>query len=206
MKYECPDCQGHAEIEGDYHGEALPCPHCSATVQFFPVETSAPPLLVATSNPPVGGSAPIVSTGEQDAAETAAVLEQVRRYCTPDESILRLVVQSKLMSASLKPDVIAVTSRRLIILYRGLMSCRMCDALWIDVADVTSEERMLGAVVSVRVVNGQIARLEKLPKEAARELYRLCQTREETMRAARYAQQVHVAAASAARINVNVNR
>jgi DNA-directed RNA polymerase subunit RPC12/RpoP len=204
MKYACSQCDGHVELEGDYSGQEMVCPHCQATVQFRELTLD----VVTGAQPPILGGVSLnqVAGPDQDTAVVAQVVEQLRGYCTPDESVLRVVVQSKLMAVSIKPDLIAATTRRIIILRRGLFSCQMWDALWVDVYDVEIAESITGATLSVTKTSSYGARLDKLPKLAAREFYRFCQSREEVMRAVRYAQQIQTAAAGAARVNVNIKQ
>ena len=46
MKYSCPACGGHVEMER-YNGEALCCPHCTDVVCFEPIRTPAAPPIIA---------------------------------------------------------------------------------------------------------------------------------------------------------------
>jgi hypothetical protein len=204
MKYCCPQCNGHVELDGEYAGQGIICPHCQATVQFQELSMD----IVTGAQPTILQGVPLneVAGPDQDVAGVAAVMDQLRGYCTSDESVLRVVVQSKLMSVSIKPDLIAATTRRIIILRRGVFSCQMWDALWVDVHDVEIAESITGATLSVTKTNSYGARLDKLPKAAARDFYRFCQSKEELMRAVRYAQRIQTAAAGAARVNVNINQ
>lgn len=203
MKYACPQCLGHMVLDEPYDNQPIACPHCQASVilQSFEVATvAAPPVSTAVESialPEIAGPA-------QSLEAVASVLNTLRSYCTTAESIFRVVVQSKLLSVSLKPDCVAATSRRLIILHRGLISVKMWDALWIDVADVRIEESLTGATLIIVTTSGAGASLDRLPKPAAREFYRFCQSREEEMRVARYAARVHLAQAAASKVNVNV--
>lgn len=205
MKYSCSDCLGHIEMDDLYDGQTVVCPHCSANVQLQPVLESDGDLVTAPPMIPGSTLADIAGPG-QPLDAVASVLPQLRGYCTEGEEVMRVVVQSKLMAATLKPDLIAATNRRLIILRRGFFSCKMWDGLWIDVSDVKVEESITGATVTVRLVNGTWSSLDRLPKEAARSLYRHCQSMEEQMRVARYAQNLQAVSMGAAKVNVNIGR
>lgn len=207
MKYSCANCSGHAEIE-HYDNTALTCPHCQTAAIFRPLDESLAIAVVQDEAPPppvLGTVSLIEMSGRDQSPETvASAINQLATYCTGQEIVLRVVVQSRIMSISVKPDIIAATNRRIIILHRGIFSRQMWDSLWIDIADVRIEEKLTGATISVSMVNGNGATLDHLPKESAREFYRFCQSREEEMRVVRYAQRIHTAAAGAAKVNVNI--
>ncbi|MGN6556065.1 MAG: PH domain-containing protein [Verrucomicrobiota bacterium] len=208
MKYSCPTCLGHVELDGHYSGEIYSCPHCQSEVQFQAITCPPPIPLEGTLPPPVISSLTLVEIAgpDQQLDQVGEALTQLTGYCTAEERIMKLVVQSRLMSVSIKPDIIAATNRRLIILKRGMFSCKMWDALWIDVANVQIQEQLTGALISVQLVSGEASYMDKLPKTAARDLYRFCQSHEEMMRAARHAHRLHAASAAAMRVNVNVER
>jgi hypothetical protein len=204
-------------MDGVYGGEVMACPHCSQAVQFVadppPVEgnaTLAPKALDHTVGalPPVMGQIPLAEMAgrDQDLGVVAGAVAELASYCTESESVLRLVVQSKLMSVSLRPDLVAATNRRIIMLSRGLFSRKMWDSLWVDVHDVQIYESITGASISVTKTNANGARLDKLPKQSAREFYKFCQTREEQMRQVRREHQLQSAAAGASKVMVNVQR
>lgn len=193
-------------MDGDYDGQAVECPHCHVAVRLEPINSL--PELATGAVPPVLDGIPVaeLAGSDQDVGVVTEVLSQVKGYCTDAETVLRLVVQSKLMAATIKPDVIVATNRRMIILDRSLFATKMWDALWVDIGNVQIEESITGATISVVKTNGQIVRLDKLPKASARELYRLCQSKEELMRTVRYAQNINAAQAGASKINLNVGR
>ena len=202
MKYSCSECLGHVELDDVYDGSEVACPHCAATVLLTPVD------VVQGAPPPVLNKVSLVGMADTDQAlgDVAKALTLLSRYCTPSETVLRVVLQSKLMSVSLVPDLIAASNRRVIVLRRGIFSCQMWDAAWIDVADIQVAESFTGATLLVRLVNGATTSLERLPKDSAREFYRFCQTVEEEMRVARYSQTLQVASAGASKVNVNIGR
>ncbi len=189
-------------MEGTYAGESLTCPHCQQQTQFSTLPPSIP--AVATT-PPLERSKPSDLAGTDQPPEiVAGCLSQLQNYLTSGEEVSVLAIQSRLMAITLKPDLIAATNRRIIILRRGLFSCQMLDSLWIDVADVTVQESITGATLMVRQTTGATLSIDKLNKDAARKLYRFCQENEEFMRVARYQQKLQASAASAARVNVNL--
>lgn len=206
MKLECPECRGRVEIDGAYDFQTVAqCPHCSRGVVFAGMGECA---VAAAGEPPVMAreSRSIVELAAgQDIGEVTAALAELKEYCTPGEEVVAVALQSRLMAGLSKPDVVAVTDRRLIVLARSMFGCRMMDALWIDVADVQIKESITGASIHASLVNGRAFVIEKLNKVAARSLYRVCQGREEEMRVRRHAHQLHHAAAGAAKINVNLN-
>lgn len=190
MRYTCPACLGAVEIDGMYEGQEMGCPHCNTSVVFKAEAAlvSAPPKM----------EYPALAHGAD-----AEAIGQVRSYCTEGEHLMHVVAQSKVVG--FKPDIIAATDRRLLILRRGLLSQVLWDVLWIDVADVKISESIFGAEIAVHTTQGRVEVVGKLPKEPARSLYRYCQAGEEQMRAARHASRLATLAAGAGRINVSVN-
>lgn len=215
MKFSCPDCAGHVLCEAPYDGAPVVCPHCAATVALLPLPDA--PLAQLLPAPDAAALPPVLAgSSQRSLAELAGpnqpldlvaqMLTLVARYLTPGEHVMRIVVQSKLMSLSLVPDLVAATTRRLIIVRRGIFSCQLWDALWIDIADVQVSESFSGATLLVRLVTGAAATLDRLPKDAARDFYRFCQAAEEQMRLERYGQRAALAAAGASQVNVQVGR
>lgn len=51
MKYSCPSCAGHVEIDS-YTNQALTCPHCQQAVQFVPMQ-GQPPVIPRPPAQPV---------------------------------------------------------------------------------------------------------------------------------------------------------
>jgi hypothetical protein len=200
MKYSCLECGGHIEVDEALSDGSVACPHCQASSQFVLVSPDG------GSPPPILGELSVAEVVGADQCEQAvlAAVDQVRGFCTAQEKVLRAIVQSRVLSLSIKPDVVAATNRRLIVLRRGVFSCRMWDALWVDVLDVKIEERLTGAVLSIRLTNGQFTQVEHLPKESARKFYQYCQQSEEAMRMVRFGYQIAATSAGAARVNVNV--
>jgi hypothetical protein len=191
-------------VDGEYANQEMACPHCADVVRFQELSLD----IVTGAAPPVMGAVPFaeLSGPDQDPSTVNAVIAQLQRYCNPEESILKLAIQSRLMSVSIMPDAIAATTRRIIILSRGVFSTQMWDALWVDIYDVQISESITGATISVTRTNGAGAMLGKLPKTSARNFYRFCQSKEELMRSVRFAQRIQTAAAGAARVNVNIER
>ena len=203
MKYGCPNCNGHVEIE-EYNDSSIGCPHCGMQVIFTPMHVPTPPPLVPVPQLAAPNAAELAAG--QPVEEVTSAMRHLEQYCTQGEIVAGIALQNRIMTAGMTPDLIACTGRRIILLVRGVFGCKMMDALWIDVCDVRIEEGIIGASIRVSLVNGTAYIIEKLHKPAARAFYRLCQAREEEMRVARNAHLLQRAAAGAARINVNVDR
>lgn len=204
MTYSCPECNGHVEFDGDYSGESFGCPHCQREVRFVAIPPPVIPCAESAVELLRPGLAELAGS-DQPPQVVAACLTQLQNYLTRQEEVLAVAIQSRVMAVTVKPDIVAATNRRMIVLRRGLFSCQMMDALWIDVADVRVEETLTGGCVTIQRTNGSQIVIDKLNKEAARKLYRFCQEKEELMRVARHALNLQTAAAGAARINVNVD-
>src|SRR5688572_17779798 len=127
MKYQCSACFGNVEMDGQYDGQVLECPHCRAAVTFQVINALTPPpvqtvtfdeVVPASAAAPVSGAISITEIAGPDQApeDITAALEQLKGFCTGEETVLRVVVQSKLTSMKLKPAIVAATTRRIIIL------------------------------------------------------------------------------------------
>jgi hypothetical protein len=165
----------------------------------IPVEAERAAPLVIDMPPPIPRSAEpwrqFVADG-QDPATVARLFESVRQILTSNEQLLYIGVQKKPVM-NVKPDAVALTSRRVIVYFAKLIGTSFEDFQWIDLVDAKLTEGMLGATLTFRHVNGREVSIDYLPKQQARALYRIAQEQEEAARANRRAHHLEDARAAA---------
>ncbi|WP_182868574.1 PH domain-containing protein [Rhodopirellula sp. JC639] len=109
------------------------------------------------------------------------LLTRVEKICTNSETPEYIAVQHLPSLAS--PDAIVLTDRRVIIFRsKTLGRVNMVDVPWLDVSDIHISEGIVGATIHVTGNNGHTEKIDHLPKEQARSVYRVGQEREEIMR------------------------
>lgn len=121
-----------------------------------------------------------ISDGQSPKA-VGKLLTRVEKICTDSEKLEYIAVQH--LPAIASPDAIVLTDRRVII-FRGkaLGRMNMVDVPWLDVTDIHISEGIVGASLHVSARNGHTEKIDHLPKEQARSVYRVGQEREEVMR------------------------
>lgn len=109
------------------------------------------------------------------------LLSRVEGLCTDSETAEYVAVQHLPSIAS--PDAIVLTNHRVIV-FRGKSLGRMnfVDVPWYDVQDIHISEGIIGASLIVRGMNGHQEKIDHLPKDQARSVYRVGQDREQQMR------------------------
>lgn len=105
---------------------------------------------------------------------------------TTGEEILYIATQKKPL-VNLLPDCIAITNKRVLFFTPANLglSIKFVDFVWKDVIDVTTKEEIIGAVFSIKAINGAEMGVDYLPKIQARKLYQYAQERKESEREAR---------------------
>src|SRR6218665_3334083 len=123
---------------------------------------------------------------QQDPATVEKVYSRLVDLLTTGEEILYIAVQKKPL-VNLLPDCIAITNKRILFFTPANLglSIKFVDFVWKDVVDVTTKEEIIGAVFSVKTVNGAEMGVDYLPKVQARKLYQYAQERKESEREAR---------------------
>src|SRR5262245_61876469 len=118
MQYPCPNCHVEFLVEESDGAKSVTCPHCKQQVSA----PAVPALLTLPTLAPKreAGQELMELAGEQSMDVVTKVLEDLRKYCTESETILALAVQLRMLSG-IKPDVMAATDRRLIILKRKIL-------------------------------------------------------------------------------------
>lgn len=123
---------------------------------------------------------------QQDAAAVEKVYTRLVDLLTTGEEILYISVQKKPL-VNLFPDCIALTNKRVLFFTPANLglSIKFIDFVWKDVVDVYTKEEIIGAVFTVKTVNGAEMGVDYLPKVQARKLYQYAQERKEAEREAR---------------------
>ena len=101
------------------------------------------------------------------------------------------------------PDCVVATSRRFMVVRQkifGRMSFQ--DFLWVDLRDAKLREGVMSAEVSFSTTDGQVVKIDYLPKVQARKVYSYCQQREEAARELRRERQLEDKRAAANSVNV----
>ncbi|MBE9584359.1 PH domain-containing protein [Mucilaginibacter sp. JRF] len=123
---------------------------------------------------------------QQDAAAVEKVYTRLVDLLTTGEEILYIAVQKKPL-VNLFPDCIALTNKRVLFFTPANLglSIKFIDFVWKDIVDVHTKEEIIGAVFTVKTVNGAEMGVDYLPKVQARKLYQYSQERKEAEREAR---------------------
>ncbi|RYE28428.1 MAG: hypothetical protein EOP42_16865 [Sphingobacteriaceae bacterium] len=99
------------------------------------------------------------------------------------EEIIYIAVQKKPL-VNITPDCVAITNKRIFFFTAANLglSIKFIDFVWKDVIEVRIKEELLGAVFSIKTLNGAETSVDFLPKVQARKLYQYGQEREQTER------------------------
>jgi hypothetical protein len=123
---------------------------------------------------------------EQDPKTVEKVYSRLTDLLTTGEEILYIAVQKKPL-VNILPDCIALTNKRVLFFTPANLglSIKFVDFVWKDIVDVYTKEEIIGAIFSIKAVNGAEMGVDYLPKVQARKLYQYAQERKESEREAR---------------------
>jgi len=123
---------------------------------------------------------------EQDPKAVEKVYMRLVDLLTTGEEVLYIAVQKKPL-VNLFPDCIAITNKRILFFTPANLglTLKFVDFVWKDIVDVATKEELIGAIFSVRTLNGAEMGVDYLPKVQARKLYQYAQERKEEEREAR---------------------
>lgn len=111
----------------------------------------------------------------QEPDVVAELYQNLSHIMASGEKIFYLAHQKKRMMKS-RPDVVAVTNERLIIVRQGLGGNRTEDYLWKNVVTVHMKEGLMGNTFSITDTNDHVIQVDDLPKP---QLEKLCQFAQE---------------------------
>jgi hypothetical protein len=130
------------------------------------------------------------------------ILERVSSILTSQESVEYIAVQAKPVQVA--PDCIVCTNRRLIIFRQKILGqMEFTDDRWLELHDAHIKEGMMFAEISITNLQGKQIRIDYLPKNQARRVYRIAQEREEEMIELRRKRSMEETQAGASNIVVN---
>ncbi len=141
---------------------------------------------------------------QQDAAAVEKVYTRLVDLLTTGEEILYIAVQKKPL-VNLFPDCIALTNKRVLFFTPANLglSIKFIDFVWKDIVDVYTKEEIIGAVFTVKTVNGAEMGVDYLPKVQARKLYQYAPERKEAEREARRLRELEEKRAESGSVNID---
>jgi len=125
--------------------------------------------------PPASGD--IADVNEMDA------LKSLQGVLTTGEKVLFYAIQRRLFALISRRVLVAATSGRIIVIYRGLLGgFSMQDYRWQDIADSKISSGVFGADLFLVLIGGRSCMINGLRKEQATALYRHAQAEEQSWR------------------------
>jgi DNA-directed RNA polymerase subunit RPC12/RpoP len=193
IKFSCPHCGAHLEVDEQAAGMTVDCPHCNRSLVIpspRPPDLPARPKVVGEtierlSDKVDAGAADVIKafvSEQQEPAQVQVIFAKVSQVLTKEERIAYIAVQSKPV-INVTPDAVVLTNRRFIV-YRPKVLGRVDfeDYIWRDLADVRLKEGILGATITLQTLCGQKVEMDYLPKPQARRVYAIAQEMEERVR------------------------
>lgn len=116
-----------------------------------------------------------------------AALTTLKSLLLTDETVIQSSHQLRLKALKHRREIVVATNMRLIVFIRRVFGgYRMHDIRWQDLQDAAIDENLLpglfGAVLSLRLYNGTLVRIDGLEPVSARALYVYCQRQEQEWR------------------------
>jgi hypothetical protein len=144
---------------------------------------------------------------QQDQKAIEKVYSRLSDLLNSGEEIIYIAVQKKPL-VNITPDCVAITNKRVFFFTAANLglSIKFVDFVWKDVIEVKIKEELLGAVFSVKTLNGTETSVDFLPKIQARKLYQYGQEREQAEREDRRQRDLEEKRAASGTINSEMNR
>lgn len=131
--------------------------------------------------------------GAEEDSRVQAALAQLAGLLVPGETLQTYAVQSRLFALTKRRVLVGATTGRLIAIFRGLIGgFRVADLRWQDLKDVQLDVGILGADLTVTVLDQSdlataehgagALHLSGLRKDQAQAVYRVCQGQEQAWR------------------------
>ncbi len=120
---------------------------------------------------------------QQEPKAVEKIYSRLNDLLNTGEEIIYIAVQKKPL-VNITPDCVAITDKRIFFFTAANLglSIKFIDFVWKDVIEVRIKEELLGAVFSIKTLNGAETSVDFLPKVQARKLYQYGQEREQTER------------------------
>lgn len=144
---------------------------------------------------------------QQDQKAVEKVYSRLNDLLNSGEEIIYIAVQKKPL-VNITPDCVAITNKRIFFFTAANLglSIKFVDFVWKDVIEVKIKEELLGAVFSVKTLNGTETSVDFLPKVQARKLYQYGQEREQAEREERRQRDMEEKRAASGTITPEMNR
>ena len=120
---------------------------------------------------------------QQEPKAVEKIYSRLNDLLNSGEEIIYIAVQKKPL-VNITPDCVAITNKRIFFFTAANfgLSIKFMDFVWKDVVEVKIKEELLGAVFSIKTLNGAETSVDFLPKVQARKLYQYGQEREQAER------------------------
>jgi len=120
---------------------------------------------------------------QQEPKAVEKVYSRLTDLLNSGEEIIYIAVQKKPL-VNITPDCVAITNKRIFFFTAANLglSIKFLDFVWKDVIEVKLKEEILGAVFSIKTLNGAETSVDFLPKVQARKLYQYGKEREQAER------------------------
>ncbi len=144
---------------------------------------------------------------QQEPKAVEKIYSRLNDLLNAGEEIIYIAVQKKPL-VNITPDCIAITNKR-IFFFTAVnlgLSIKFVDFVWKDVVEVKIKEELLGAVFSVKTLNGAETSGDFLPKTQARKLYQYGQEREQAEREERRQRDLEEKRAASGTIHTDLPR
>ncbi len=144
---------------------------------------------------------------QQEPKAVEKVYSRLNDLLNAGEEIIYIAVQKKPL-VNITPDCVAITNKRIFFFTAANLglSIKFLDFVWKDVVEVKIKEELLGAVFSIKTLNGAETSVDFLPKVQARKLYQYGQEREQTEREERRQRDMEEKRAASGSIHADLPR
>ena len=144
---------------------------------------------------------------QQEPKAVEKVYSRLNDLLNGGEEIIYIAVQKKPL-VNIMPDCVAITNKRIFFFTAANLglSIKFIDFVWKDVIEVKLKEEILGAVFSIKTLNGAETSVDFLPKIQARKLYQYGQEREQTEREERRQRDMEEKRAASGTIHTDLPR
>lgn len=144
---------------------------------------------------------------QQEPKAVEKIYSRLNDLLNSGEEIIYIAVQKKPL-VNITPDCVAITDKRIFFFTAANLglSIKFIDFVWKDVVEVRIKEELLGAVFSIKTLNGAETSVDFLPKVQARKLYQYGQEREQTEREERRQRDMEEKRVASGTIHPEINR
>ncbi|MEK6234596.1 MAG: PH domain-containing protein [Planctomycetales bacterium] len=207
LNIQCPTCHVGYQVQDDFAGKQVKCRCGVSFIAEGPtaVERAASGAMSAVkgvftrkprkepsaepANKEPASEEPAEKTGKtvwqrftgekQDPKLVQQVMDKVQGVLMRNEEVLYVAVQHKVV-LNFAPDCFVLTTKRFMIYKPGLLGgVSFDDYVWRELADAKIKEHMMLATITMQTAAGKLLKLDNIPKDQARKVYRIAQEQEE---------------------------